>query len=30
MKQCDNGHFYDENRFETCLTAKKGQGWEKP
>ena len=18
MKQCDNGHFYDENRFDSC------------
>ena len=26
MKQCDNGHFYDENRFETCPYCQEGAG----
>ena len=26
MKQCDNGHFYDENRFETCPYCQAGAG----
>lgn len=26
MKQCDNGHFYDENRFETCPYCQDGAG----
>ena len=24
MKQCDNGHFYDENRFVTCPYCQEG------
>lgn len=26
MKQCDNGHFYDENRFESCPYCQEGAG----
>ena len=26
MKQCDNGHFYDENRFDSCPYCKEGAG----
>ena len=26
MKQCDNGHFYDENRFESCPYCQDGAG----
>ena len=24
MKQCDNGHFYDENRFDSCPYCQEG------
>ena len=24
MKQCDNGHFYDEKRFDTCPYCQEG------
>ena len=26
MKQCDKGHFYDDNRFESCPYCKDGTG----
>lgn len=26
MKQCDNGHFYDENRFDSCPYCREGAG----
>ena len=26
MKQCDNGHFYDENRFDSCPYCQEGAG----
>ena len=26
MKQCDNGHFYDEARFESCPYCKENTG----
>ena len=26
MKQCDNGHFYDENRFDSCPYCQDGAG----
>ena len=26
MKQCDNGHFYDEARFESCPYCKDNTG----
>ena len=26
MKQCDNGHFYDENRFDSCPYCLEGAG----
>ena len=26
MKQCDNGHFYDENRFDSCPYCREGSG----
>ncbi len=26
MKQCDNGHFYDDNRFSSCPYCQNGQG----
>ncbi|MBE7070868.1 MAG: zinc-ribbon domain-containing protein [Ruminococcaceae bacterium] len=29
MKQCDNGHFYDDNRFESCPYCREGTGQSK-
>lgn len=29
MKQCDNGHFYDDNRFESCPYCREGAGQSK-
>ena len=26
MKQCEKGHFYDDNRFESCPYCKEGTG----
>ena len=26
MKQCDNGHFYDEKRFDSCPYCQEGAG----
>ena len=26
MKQCDNGHFYDETRFDSCPYCQEGAG----
>ena len=26
MKQCDNGHFYDENRFDNCPYCQEAAG----
>ena len=29
MKQCDNGHYYDEARFDSCPYCQRAQGWAK-
>ena len=26
MRQCDNGHFYDESRFDSCPYCQEGAG----
>ena len=29
MRQCDNGHFYDESRFDSCPYCQEGAGVER-